>query len=100
MFDGESKFERWCWWEPPEVPSSRGERSLEPRELRTWPGIIDDRADESRRQLLREKSDWALGEGEAESEISSMEEASDWPEFRIIDKRNGLRARGPEDDGR
>ena len=61
--------------------------------------MIDDRADESRRLLLMEKSDWVLGEGDEESGILFIEEASDWPEFRIIDRRNGLRDRGLGDSG-
>ena len=67
--------------------------------LRTCLGIIDDRADESRRLSLMEKSDWVLGEGEAEGGISFIGVACDWPEFRIIDRRNGLRDRGPDDSG-
>lgn len=77
IFDKEPKFERWCWCDPLGVPSSRGERLLVPEGLRTCSGIIDDRADESRRLLLMEKSDWVLGEGEAESEIVFVEEAND-----------------------
>ena len=46
-----------------------------------------------------EKSDWVLGEGEAEGGISFIGVACDWPEFRIIDRRNGLRDRGPDDSG-
>lgn len=64
MFDREPKFGRWCWDEPLGVPSRRGDRSLVLGVLRTCSGIIDDRADDSRRLLLTEESDWALGERE------------------------------------
>ena len=104
MFDREPKFERWCWGESLGGPSNRGDRSLMLGVLRTCPGIIDDRADDSRRLLLMEKSDWVLGEGEgaegdAEDGFSFVGKVRDWPEFRIVDKRNGLRDRGPEDSG-
>jgi len=99
IFDREPKFERRCWCEPLGVPSNKGERLLVPEGFRTCSGMIDDRADESRRLLLMEKSDWVLGEGEEESGILFIEEASDWPEFRIIDRRNGLRDWGLGDSG-
>ena len=43
-----------------------------------------------------EKSDCALdggegAEGDVEVGVSFTGEASDWPEFRIIDRRSGLR---------
>ena len=99
IFDREPKFERWCLDEPLGVPRSKGERLLVIEGLRTCSGIIDDRADESRRLLLTDESDWVLGEGEAESEALSTEGASGWPEFKTIDRRNGLRDRGPNDSG-
>ena len=51
-----------------------------------------------------EKSDRALGggegaEGDAEVGVSFTGEARDWPEFRIIDRRSGLRDRDPDDCG-
>lgn len=79
------------------MPSSRGDRSLVLEVLRTCSGIIDDRADDRRRLLLMEKSDWALGEGGGG--FSLIGKAVDWAEFRIIDRRSGLRDRGPDDSG-
>jgi hypothetical protein len=67
--------------------------------LRIRSGIIDDRADESRRLLLVEKSDRALGEGEGAEGGFSLEEADDGWEFRIIDRRRGFRDRGPDESG-
>jgi hypothetical protein len=67
--------------------------------LRIRSGIIDDRADESRWLLPMEKSDRALEEGEGTEDGFSLGEASDGPEFRIIDRRKGFRDRGPEESG-
>ena len=100
MFDNEPKFERWCWFEPLGVPSRRGDKLFVLEALSIGSGIIDDRADDSRRLLLMEKSDWALDEEEGTGgEISLKGDASDLPEFRIIDRRKGLRDRGPDDSG-
>ena len=95
MFEKEPKFERWCWYEPLGVSSSRGDKLLVLES-----GIIEDRADESRRLLLMEKSDWALDGGEGEEDECSLKgKVSDLLEFRIMDRRKGLRDRGPDDSG-
>jgi hypothetical protein len=78
----ELKFERWCWFEPPGVPSRRGDKLFVLEALRMCSGIIDDRADDSGRLLLAEKSEWVLDGGEGSRGVISFKgDPSIWPEF-------------------